>query len=293
MRQNQLAQNASGAAASAWPGSLPFEFDIQPVLTRFGCNAGAATARPAARTASPSRCSASTRTSITTPSSTRPAAGASSRPTPENSLLLRKPAGQVPARRRQAARRRQPAVRAAPSLDRGRHAADAGRRPEARARSSSSRPSVVWRRGSEAAAPGDRPTTPTARPRRDRRLAQFQSNDSAYRRRRRGRPGEGRPVPGRGGVMARFMEKFAVCNVVIPLPGNVRRRVYAKLPREQLHRRPRLGEAASSSASPPSEPAGRCDVPPRGRTSTSIGRLPTPDETRAFLADTAPTSARS
>ena len=34
--------------------------------------------------------------------------------------------------------------------------------------------------------------------------------------------------------MARFMEKFAVCNVLIPLPTPVAADVYAKLPRNNF-----------------------------------------------------------
>ncbi len=54
------------------------------------------------------------------------------------------------------------------------------------------------------------------------------------------------PIPGEATIMARFAEKFAVCDVLIPLPGAVAPEVYAKLPRQQLHRRSRLGEAPSS-----------------------------------------------
>ena len=44
--------------------------------------------------------------------------------------------------------------------------------------------------------------------------------------------------------MARFMNQFAICNVAIPLPGDVPAEVYAQPAAEELHRRPRLDQAA-------------------------------------------------
>jgi hypothetical protein len=91
------------------------------------------------------------------------------------------------------------------------------------------------------------------------------------------------PLPGEAAIMARFLEKFAVCTVLIPLPGSVPAEFYAKLPRNNFidghvwNKLQRLGLT-------PSEPVGDATFQRRAFLDV-IGRLPTPAETRAFLAD--------
>ncbi len=98
------------------------------------------------------------------------------------------------------------------------------------------------------------------------------------------------PLPGEAAVMVRFMEKFAVCNVVIPMPERVPDEVYARLPRNNFidglvwDKLRRLGLTPSDRA--PDHTFLRrayLDV---------IGRLPTPEEARAFLADGSPDKRR-
>ncbi|HZZ77580.1 MAG TPA: DUF1549 and DUF1553 domain-containing protein, partial [Gemmataceae bacterium] len=92
------------------------------------------------------------------------------------------------------------------------------------------------------------------------------------------------PLPGEAAIMARFMEKFAVCNVVIPLPGSVPAETYAKLPRKSFidgHVYDKLQQLGIT----PSEPCNDATFQRRAYLDV-IGRLPTPAETRAFLADT-------
>ena len=116
-------------------------------------------------------------------------------------------------------------------------------------------------------------------------LTMFQSNESVI----AAVSAEGRvkagPLPGEAAIMARFMEKFAVCNVIIPLPKSVPAEVYAKLPRKNFidglvyDKLQRLGIT-------PSEPCSDATFQRRAYLDV-IGRLPTPAETKTFLADRA------
>jgi hypothetical protein len=117
-------------------------------------------------------------------------------------------------------------------------------------------------------------------------LTMFQSNESVIAAvDAQGRVKAG-PLPGEAAIMARFMEKFAVCNVIIPLPKSVPAEVYAKLPRKNFidglvyDKLQRLGIT-------PSEPCSDATFQRRAYLDV-IGRLPTPQETRTFIADQSP-----
>lgn len=92
------------------------------------------------------------------------------------------------------------------------------------------------------------------------------------------------PIPGEAAITARFLEKFAVCNVVIPQPKSVPADVYAKLPRRNFideHVWTKLQKLNIA----PSDAAGDATFLRRVYLD-AIGRLPTPAETRSFLEDT-------
>lgn len=94
------------------------------------------------------------------------------------------------------------------------------------------------------------------------------------------------PLPGEAAIMARFMDRFAVCNVVMPMPGSVDESVYARLPRKNFidgHVWAKLKELGIV----PSEPSEDLTFL-RRVTLDLIGRQPTPEEMRAYMADTRP-----
>jgi len=94
------------------------------------------------------------------------------------------------------------------------------------------------------------------------------------------------PVPGEAAIMARYMNFIAVCAVTIPLPGNVPDAAYEKLTRsndiDDL-----VWKKLKLLGMLPSPPASDTTFHRRAYL-RAIGRLPTPEETRAFLADSSP-----
>ena len=91
------------------------------------------------------------------------------------------------------------------------------------------------------------------------------------------------PVPGEAAIMARYMNHIAVCLVTIPLPGVVSESDYESLPRNNAiddlvwKKLKLLGMRPSPSTT---------DATFHRRAYLrAIGRLPSPDETKTFLAD--------
>ena len=117
-------------------------------------------------------------------------------------------------------------------------------------------------------------------------LAAFQSNESGIVEVNAQGQIKAGPIPGEAAITARFRDQFATSEVTIPLPGQVPDRVYAELPRASFidehvwTKLKRLGIV-------PSPPAN--DATYLRRVSLDIiGRPPTPDEIRSFLADPSP-----
>lgn len=115
-------------------------------------------------------------------------------------------------------------------------------------------------------------------------LASYQSNDSGYVAVDADGVVRVGTIPGEAAVTARFVDKFAVAQVLVPLPQKVEASYYQKLPRNNFidghvwDKLQRLNLTVSDPA-PDSTFHRRAYL-------TVIGRLPTPEETRAYLADT-------
>jgi hypothetical protein len=118
------------------------------------------------------------------------------------------------------------------------------------------------------------------------RLTAFSSSEAAYAAVDKDGTITAGPIPGEAAIMARFMEKFAVCTVLIPMPGSVPAEVYARLPRKNFidsHVWAKLQQLGIT----PSDVAGEATFHRRAFLDV-IGRLPTPDETRSYLKETDP-----
>jgi hypothetical protein len=117
-------------------------------------------------------------------------------------------------------------------------------------------------------------------------LAAFQSSESAVVAVDAAGVVKAGPLPGEAAIMARYLGQIATSNVMIPLAGEVPEERYASLPRHNFidglvwDKLRRLGIT-------PSAPVGDARYMRRVHLDL-IGKLPQPDEVRAFLADPAP-----
>lgn len=91
------------------------------------------------------------------------------------------------------------------------------------------------------------------------------------------------PIPGEAAIMARFMGQIAVSNILIPLEGSVPPETYANLPRYNFIDN-LVWDKLRLLGITPSAPCSDTTFLRRAHLDV-IGRLPTAEETRAFLAD--------
>lgn len=114
-------------------------------------------------------------------------------------------------------------------------------------------------------------------------FATYQSNEAVYAAVDANGKIKAGPIPGEAAVMSRFMDKFAVTQIVVPYPDKIDPLVYQKLPREHFIDR-LVWDKLKQLNLTPSEPVGDAGFLRRAFLDV-IGRIPTPDEAKAFLSD--------
>ncbi|HLW68409.1 MAG TPA: DUF1549 domain-containing protein [Gemmataceae bacterium] len=269
-------------AAPAKP--VTFEFDVQPLLTRFGCNAGACHGKSRGQNGF-ALSLLGFDADFDYDALIHEGRGRRIFPsTPEYSLLLRKPSGQMPhggGKRFDIDSPQYRLLYAWIKAGAPRTPADApkllcvvvepGNRSLVRQESLQLRVLAEYSDGTRRDV-----TDGSAFQSNDGTLAGVDANGLV-------KAGE---LPGEAAIMARYMNNIAVCAVTIPVPGAVPAEAYRTLPRHN-HIDELVWQKLKLLGILPSAPAGDATFHRRAYL-RAIGRLPTPEETRAFLADHRP-----
>jgi Protein of unknown function (DUF1553)/Protein of unknown function (DUF1549)/Bacterial Ig-like domain (group 2) len=277
-------QASASAPQPGIPAAIDFERDVLPVLTRYGCNAGACHGK--ARGQNGFQLSLlGFDPQFDYDALAKEGRGRRTFPgDPERSLLLQKPGGIVP---HGGGRRIDPGGAAYEILRRWIASGMPRRQPDAPALSG-----ISVEPAERSMASGEtQQLVVTARYADDSTrdvtaMSAYQSNESAIADvDDHGRITAG-SIVGEAAIMARYMGHIGVCTVSVPLPGDVPPEVYAKLPRRNFvdehvwAKLQRLGLTPSESAAD-STFLRRAYV-------DVIGRTPTADEARLFLDDSDP-----
>ena len=271
-----------GDTASAAAAAVDFERDVQPILTRYGCNAGACHGKARGQNGFQLSLLAFD-PDFDYEALTKEVRGRRVFPTdPEQSLLLQKPAGIVP---HGGGRRLDPDGPAYATLKRW----IASGTPRSIPGTPALTGITVEPSERSLAAGEQQPLVVTARyadgsARDVTAMSAYQSNESAI----ADVDDQGLitagTIVGEAAVMARYMGHIGVCTVAVPLPGDVPDDVYASLPRNNFideHVWAKLQRLGLT----PSEPAADHTFLRRAYVDI-IGRTPTVEEARGFLADT-------
>ena len=277
-----LCWSSCALAGAPQEEAVSFELDIVPILTRLGCNAGACHGK--ARGQNGFQLSLlGFYPDFDYAALTQEARGRRVFPTvPEQSLLLKKAAGLVP---HGGGKRMEPG---GPYYDlmlrwiaQGLKRAQPGERlleqisvvpAEGKLTYNDQQPLAVTARYSDGST---RDVTG---------LAAFQSNESVIASVDAAGVMRTGTLPGEAAVMARYMGRIAVCNVVIPLQGSVPGSLYEQLPRQNFIDG-LVWDKLQALAITPSPPAAETTWLRRVFIDI-IGRLPEPGDVREFLTDT-------
>lgn len=284
LRASEPEKSGAGGPVRAviQPTAVTFESDVQPLLTRFGCNSGPCHGKSRGQNGFALSLlgfdSDFDHAALVQEGRGRRISTAS----PEHSLLLRKATGQVPhggGTRFQVGSPHYELLRDWLQAGAPRTPADAPTLVrvvvEPASRSLAPKESFPLRVMAEYSDGRRRDVTDGSA---------FQSNDRTIAAVSSEGQVQAGPVPGEATVMVRYMNHIAVCAVTIPLPGTVPDEIYAGLPRynkvdELVWQKLKLLGMLPSPATDDAKFHRRAYL-------RAIGRLPTPDETRTFLADT-------
>lgn len=282
----QVAANSTPAAArvpsnSSSSGAPTFEFDIQPLLTRFGCNSGPCHGKSRGQNGFALSLlgfdSDFDYAALVREGRGRRVFSAA----PDTSLILQKATGKVPhggGKRFEVESPHYELLRAWIHAGAPRTPADAPKIvrvvAEPAARSLAPKESFPLKVIAEYSDGVRRDVTDGSA---------FQSNDAAIAAVSPEGVLQAGPVPGEAAVMARYMNHIAVCSVTIPLPNPVADDVYEKLPKnnqvDEL-----VWQKLKLLAMLPSPSTNDATFHRRAYL-RAIGKQPTPEETRKFLAD--------